>query len=647
MHSATLLLPLYISCATVAQSAPPPLVPFEIKTDDDVVRALREHYTKHEFRVPMRDGVKLFTHVYTPKDTSRTWPILMVRTPYSVQPYGVENYPGKGNPRLLTRLAPSWAALRAGYTLVHQDVRGRMMSEGQFVDIRPRRAGGETAIDEATDAWDTVDWLVKNVPGHNGKVGVWGISYPGFYAAQAAVEAHPAVKAVSPQAPVTEWFIGDDFHHNGALCLADAFGFYATFGRARDKPARKMNWDFDYDVGDVYDFFLHMGPIANANARYLEGKIAFWNELLAHPNRDAWWQARDPRPHYKNIRPAVLVVGGWFDAEDLWGTLETYQTMNRQSPGAKVSLVMGPWAHGGWARGDGEAVGHISFGAKTSVRYRDEVELKFFEHHLKGAAAPAIPEAWVFETGSNEWRSYDAWPPRGAKPVALYLHHRGALSITKPTQSGEDRYVSDPARPVPYLGSPSQRLDHDYMTGDQRFATRRPDVLTYSTPVLDGEFVLAGPVKADLFVTTTGADADFVVKLVDVWPEDTTDPDPNPKGVRMGGYQQLVRGEVMRGRFRDSFEKPIPFEPGKPTLVRVTLPDVHHAFRAGHRLVVQIQSTWFPLIDRNPQTWVDIATAKESDFKAATHAILRAPSHASSVTLPLLRGTPPASPGGR
>jgi len=646
MRSFAMLLPLFVSCASLAGTTPPALVPFEIKTDEDVARALREHYTKHEFRIPMRDGVRLFTNVYTPKDTSRTWPILMVRTPYSVQPYGVENYPAKSN----VRVPASKLALRAGYILVYQDVRGRLMSEGEFVDIRPRadaakRARGDkTAIDEVTDAYDTVDWLVKNVPGNNGKVGVWGISYPGFYAAQAAVDAHPAIKAVSPQAPVTEWFIGDDFHHNGALCLADAFAFYSTFGRARPKPVKKTTWEFDYDAGDVYDFFLKMGPVSNANKLYLEDKIAFWNELLRHPTRDSWWQARDPRPHYKNIRPAVLVVGGWFDAEDLWGTLQTYGSMDSQSPGGHVSLVIGPWAHGGWARSDGESVGNIGFGAKTSVRYREDVEIKFFEHHLKGAPAPpsAIPEAYMFETGSNEWRSYDAWPPKSVRPAPLYLRENGTLSTGKPAGPGEDRYVSDPRRPVPSQGTASQRLDHDYMTEDQRFATRRPDVLSYSTPVLTDEFTLAGPIEASLWVTTTGTDADFVVKIIDVWPEDTADPDPNPRRARMGGYQQLLRGEVMRGRFRNSHEKPEPFEPGKPTLVRLTLSDVNHSFRAGHRLMIQVQSSWFPLIDRNPQTFVrNIADAKDSDFVAATHTILRAPTHASSVTLPLLRGRLP------
>jgi hypothetical protein len=645
MHASAILLPFLVSCASVARAvAPPaPLVPYEVKTDEDVARALREHYTKHEYRIPMRDGVRLHTHVYTPKDASRPWPILMARTPYGVGPYGVENYP----PKTHTRSPAPKLAIRAGYILVQQDVRGRLMSEGDFADIRPRadaarRARGDkTAVDEVTDAYDTVDWLVKNVSNHNGRVGLWGISYPGFYAAQAAVDAHPAVKAVSPQAPVTEWFLGDDFHHNGALCLADAFAFYATFGRARPKPVKKTNWEFDYDTGDVYDFFLKLGPVENADARHFEGKIAFWNELMQHPSRDAWWQARDPRPHYKNIRPAVLVVGGWFDAEDLWGTLQTYRAMNSQSPGGRVSLVMGPWAHGGWMRSEGESVGAVSFGAPTSVRYREEVELKFFEHHLRGAPAPVLPEAWVFETGSNEWRSYDAWPPGKVKSTAVYLGANSALAAS-PGAAGEDRYLSDPRRPVPSQGTATQRLDHDYMTEDQRFATRRPDVLTWSTGVVADEFALAGPIEADLWITTTGSDADFVVKLVDVWPEDTADPDPNPRRVRMGGYQQLVRAEVMRARFRNGFDKAEALSPGRPTRIAFSLPDVNHTFRAGHRLMVQVQSTWFPMIDRNPQTFVaDISRAKESDFVAATHAILRGGAHASAVRLPLLRGRLP------
>lgn len=619
--------------------------------DASVARAIREHYTKYEYRIPMRDGVKLFTVAYVPKDVSRTYPIMLERTPYGVGPYGEDNYPSDKNARGLQKLAPSPAFVREGFVFVHQDVRGRLMSEGTFVDVRPH-ASSKGAIDESTDAWDTIDWLVKNVPANNGRVGAWGISYPGFYAAQAAVDAHPALKAVSPQAPVTDWFMGDDFHHNGALFLADGFDFYASFGKPRPKPTKKVTWDrFDHDFADVYDYFLAMGPLPNAAKKYVEGGITtgipFWNEMMAHSVRDEWWKARDPRPFYKDVKPAMLTVGGWFDAEDCFGALETYRAFEKQSPGAENTLVMGPWRHGGWARTDGDRHGDVTFGQKTSLHFRDEIELPFFRRHLKGKGRSESPatEAFVFETGTNVWQTYSAWPPRESKKDTLYFHASGKLSAALPAaredESGFDAYVSDPAKPVPYRAKTGASIDGDYMTDDQRFASRRPDVVTFSTSELDADASLAGPLEAKLWVSTTGTDADFVVKLVDGYPQDYADPDPNPHGVHMGGYQQLVRAEVMRGKFRDSFEKPSPFEPGKPVLVKFTLPDVAHTFRAGHRIVVQVQSSWFPLVDRNPQTFTDIAKATEADFHAATHRVYRTPEMASSLDVTLVRGALP------
>jgi putative CocE/NonD family hydrolase len=479
---------------------------------------------------------------------------------------------------------------------------------------------------------------VKNVPNNNGRVGIWGISYPGFYAAQAAIDAHPALLAVSPQAPVTDWFLGDDFHHNGAFCLADAFSFYANFGKARPKPVPTMSWDFDYDYADAYDFYLRMGPLKNANSKYMEGKIAFWQDLLAHPNRDAWWQARDPRPHYKDIAPAVLVTGGWYDAEDLWGSLQTYQAMNRQSPRGRVSLVMGPWSHGGWARTDGDVLGDVSFDQKSSVAYREGIELSFFESHLKGDGKPGIPEAWIFETGTNQWLTFAQWPPKTTEQTLWF--GAGSLSVNKGSP-GADAFISDPKKPVPALGVPGEELDHSYMTADQRFASRRPDVVVYDSAVVDADVTLAGPLTARVWLKTTGQDADVVVKLVDVWPENTNDPTPNPKGLRFGGYQQLGRAEVMRGRFRNSFARPEAFVPGAPALVSFTLPDVLHTFRPGHRIQVQVQSSWFPLIDRNPQTFVDPAVADDVDFVAATHTILRDAAHPSGLVVGVLRGVLP------
>jgi len=617
-----------------------PVVRGELKDDADVVRALRESYTKYEHAVPMRDGVKLHTSVFAPKDRSRSYPILMIRTPYGVGPYGQDAYPNSGNKWVVRRLAPSAAFVKEGYILVHQDVRGRMMSEGAFVDVRPRaQKKGET--DEATDAWDTIDWLVKNVPGNNGKVGLWGVSYPGFYAAQAAIDAHPALAAISPQAPVTEWFLGDDFHHNGAMMLAQSFDFFASFGKPRPAPVKNMTWGFDYDGADLYDFFLALGPVANANTKHFKNEIAFWNDCMAHGTRDDFWKARDPRPHYKvkPRGPAVMTVGGWFDAEDLWGALETYKAFERQSPGADNVLVMGPWRHGGWSRSDGDKLGDVTFGQKTAQHYRDQVELPFFQKHLKGKAHAAPPEALVFETGTNTWQRFSAWPPPEAKPVTLFTREKGGLSTTPAPEAGADEYPSDPARPVPYRARPGGDVDGDYMTDDQRFASRRPDVVSFSTPVLASDVVVCGAIEASLWVTVTGTDADFVVKLVDVYPSDYPDPDPNPSGVKMGGYQQLVRAEIMRGKFRESFERPAPFKPGEPTLVRFGLPDTCHAFRRGHKLMVQVQSSWFPLVDRNPQTFVDVYKAQESDFKAATHRVLRGGERGSSVRLAVLRGS--------
>ena len=621
------------------------LVPFELNTEQDIVRAIREYYTKYEYRIPMRDGVRLHTNVYVPKDDAHAYPILMQRTPYSVVPYGVDNYPPPSSARTLRRFAPNPLLVKDGFTFVHQDVRGRMMSEGTFVDVRPHRTGqAPRDIDETTDAYDTIDFLVKNVPRNNGKVGVWGISYPGFYAAQAAISGHPALKAASPQAPVTEWFLGDDFHHNGAFFLADAFDFYSSFGKPRPRPtAAAQSWEFEYGTGDAYDFFLRLGPLENVNTQHFEGKIPFWNDLMAHGNRDDFWKARDPRPHYRAAKPAVMTVGGFYDAEDVYGTLETYRAFEAQSPGATNTLVMGPWRHGGWARSDGDRLGSLSFGQKTSRIYHERIELPFFQKWLKDRSVPALPEAFCFEGGTNEWRTFASWPPREARQETLYLAPDGKLSA-RPERGPApeaDAYVSDPRKPVPYSGKPGTDIDAEYMVEDQRFAARRPDVLVYTSPALTEDLTLAGPLTAALWVSTTGTDADFVVKLVDVYADNAADPEPNPAGVRLGGYQQLVRGEIMRGKYRNSFEKPEAFVPGQPTRVHFTLPDVLHTFRPGHRIMVQVQSTWFPLADRNPQTFVDIYHAKESDFRPATHTVFRAADRPSSLGVRVLRGRLP------
>jgi putative CocE/NonD family hydrolase len=591
--------------------------------------AVKAGYTKYEYRIPMRDGKRLFTAVYVPKDDSKKYPILMTRTPYSVQPYGTSAY--------REDLGPSPLFAREGYIFVYQDVRGRWMSEGDFVNMRPHNPApkGPDEPDESTDTYDTIDWLLKKVPGHNGKVGLWGISYPGFYTAAGMIDAHPALKAASPQAPVTDWFIGDDFHHNGAFFLPHLFNFLGRFDRPRPYPVKKFEAKFDHGTPDGYDFFLKLGPLNEAGERHFKGQVAFWDEFVKHGTYDEFWKARNIRQHLKDVKPAVLTVGGWYDAENLFGALETYKHVKKLSPKTANRLVMGPWIHGGWNRGTGESLGDVAFNAKTSEYYRKEIELPFFEEHLKGKKPASAPEAWVFEMGTNVWRRHDTWPPRNVKPRHLYFHPRGVLGDSAPPaakdEDAHDEYVSDPAKPVPYINKTVIRMVPEYMTADQRFAAQRPDVIVYQTPELEEDVTIAGPIRAELFVSTTGMDADFVVKVIDVYPNDY--PEPNPKEPKLGGYQQLVRGDVMRGKFRDSFEKPQPFEPGKATAVKFTLPDVYHTFRAGHRIMIQVQSSWFPLVDRNPQTFCDIYAAKESAFKKATHRIYRTPEMPSRVTV--------------
>ena len=609
------------------------LAPFLGSEPESDVRA---RYTKYEHRIPMRDGKRLFTAVYTPKDASRTYPILLARTPYSVAPYGVDQYP--------KRLGPSEHFERDGYIFVYQDVRGRYMSEGDWLEMTPHKPkkSGPADVDESTDGWDTIDWLVKNVPGNNGRVGLWGISYPGFYASASMIDAHPALKAVSPQAPVTDLFMGDDSFHNGAFMLAANFGFYLYFPPRgpEPKPPAAESSRFDYGTPDGYDFMRRLGPLSGTR-RYL-GDNPYFVDHFEHTTYDAFWKARNIAAHLKNITPAVLTVGGWFDAEDLVGPLLTYRTIEQTSPGAWNAIVMGPWSHGGWARGDGDRLGNLDFGSKTGVWYRESVEYAFFARHLKDAASEAVAEATMFQTGTNEWRRYDAWPPRGATKQAFYFAENRQLRAEAPTAAEAfDEYVSDPAHPVPYLGYTAQGMRFDYMTEDQRFASTRPDVVSYETEPLAEDLAASGPIEVDLHVSTTGTDSDFVVKLVDVYPGDfptrrrkAADEDDAPaNAVRMGGYQQLVRGEPFRGKFRNSFEKPEPFVPGQRARIRFGLPDVCHVFRRGHRVMVQVQSSWFPLVDLNPQSFLDIPKATPADFKKATQRIYRSGSSASSLTL--------------
>jgi putative CocE/NonD family hydrolase len=602
---------------------------------------VKEHYTKYEYRIPMRDGVKLFTSVYTPKDTSHAYPFLIDRTPYSVAPYGVDLY--------RTQLGPSADFDRSGYIFVFQDVRGRYMSEGKFIEMRPHidEKKSNHDVDDASDLYDTIDWLLKNVPNNNGNAGIWGISYPGFFTSASMIDSHPALKAASPQAPMTDLFMGDDAYHGGAFMLAANFGFYSQF-KPQENPELppKTFVPFEWGTKDAYEFYLNVGPLSNLK-KYLKERSALWDDQVQHDTYDDYWKTRNLAPHMKNIHCAVLTVGGWFDAEDLQGPFTTFHSIDEKNPGIFNALVIGPWVHGGWARYDGEHLGRVDFAANTGEYYRKNILFPFFEHYLKGAPDPKLPKAYVFETGTNVWRQYSAWPPKDVERKTLYFHVNGGLSFTAPASGAAfDEYVSDPAKPVPFVSYPALNVPQEYMLSDQRFADKRTDVLTYQTPVLEQDVTIAGPISPRLFVSTSGTDSDFDVKLIDVYPPDFPDskqdaPRPEDRdkprkdvsmpAFAMGGYQQLVRGEPFRGKFRHSFEKPDPFTPGKVEEISFTMQDINHTFRRGHRIMVQVQSSWFPLTDRNPQTFVNIPEAKASDFLKATEHVYHAKDQASGI----------------
>ena len=615
----------------------------EKQVNPDDVRYIRAHYDKFEYRIPMRDGVRLFTAVYIPNDRSRNYPILMKRTPYGSGPYGADRYPDS--------LGPSMDYVRSGFIFVNQDVRGKYLSEGEFVNMRPHLEGkGKHQFDESSDTYDTIEWLLKNVPGHNGRVGQWGISYPGFYAAAGMIDSHPALKAVSPQAPIADWF-WDDMHRHGAFVLPLAFNFFASFGQARPVPTPFRAERFDHGTPDGYRFFLDLGPLSNANRRHFDGRIEFWNRFVEHPNYDSFWQSRNLLPHLKNIKAAVMIVGGWFDTEDLYGPLNIYRSTEERNPGIYNCLVMGPWAHGGWVRDQGDSLGDMNFGYPTSAYYQAAIGLKFFNHFLKDEASPNLPEAHVFETGANRWRSFDHWPPEGLSSQALYMAAGGGLTLQPPTQGDEahDAYRSDPAKPVPYTKEITNGWARDYMTEDQRFAAWRPDVLVYQTPPLQEDLTIAGPILADLWVSTSGTDSDWIVKVIDVYPPDvdvlTEEEEMIAEAVMvegeekkmMGDAQILVRYEAFRGRFRESYEHPKPFVADEITRVKVPLLDILHTFKRGHRMMVHIQSSFFPFIDRNPQKYVpNIFLAEESDFIAVTNRIYRSRTHPSTLSFKVL-----------
>lgn len=594
---------------------------------------VRSHYTKIERQIVMRDGVKLFTSIYLPKDQTKKYPFLITRTPYTVGPYGEDKY------KLSLGTFP--ALMKEGFIFVYQDVRGRWMSEGKFEDIRPQTTQkGNKAIDESTDTYDTIDWLVKNIQNNNGKAGISGISYPGFYSTTSLPNAHPALKAVSPQAPVTDWFMGDDFHHRGVLFLNDAFKFMSTFGVPRPKPITpdKGPKGINIPIKDDYRFYLEAGSIRNLKEKYFADSIKFWNDMFKHPNLDTFWKARLILPHLTNVKPAVMVVGGFFDAEDAYGTFATYKAIEKQNPGANNILVAGPWYHGGWVRSGGNSFGDIQFGQPTSTYYQENFELPFFKFYLKGEGTFNAAEANIFVTGSNQWKKFDTWPPAATESRNLYLHPNGKLAFEKVGRTDSwDEYVSDPNAPVPYQDGVQDRRTREYMIDDQRFAARRPDVKVYQTDVLTEDITLTGPILANLVVSTTGTDADYVIKLIDVYPEDAPNPVPNPKNLIMGGYQMLVRGEIMRGKYRNSFEKPEAFVPRAITKVNYPLPDVAHTFKKGHKIMIQIQNTWFPLADRNPQKFMDIYQALPADFQKATHKIYHDVNNSSFITVNVLK----------
>jgi len=592
------------------------------------------NYEKAEYHLEMRDGIKLYTIVYTPKDQSESYPILMQRTPYSIRPYGE---------RMRSRLSANEQLEKDKYIFVFQDVRGKFMSEGEFVNMRPvlEEYKSKNDVDETTDTWDTVEWLINNINNNNGKVGMYGVSYPGFYTVMGSINAHPAMVCTSPQAPISDWFLWDDMHHNGAFTLPLCFNFFQVFGQERPEPTMSRGNRPDYPSADAYHFFLDLGPVKNANEKYLKGEIEFWNQMILHPDYDEFWQSRSTLPHLKDITPAVLTVGGWYDSEDLSGALSTYLTIEKNNPEATNMLVMGPWTHGGWSSPDYNKPSRIPFREEDKYFYLNEIEYPFFSYYLKGKGDLNLPEAWVFETGSDSWKSYETWPPTQISEKQLYLHDDGALSFSEPESELDffDEFISDPDKPVPYTTpflSARSFYNREYLSEDQRFASTRPDVLVYEGETVEEAMTVTGPVEVELYVSTTGTDADWVVKLIDVFPDTADNRGLSGKEIEVGGYQMLIRGDIFRGKYRNSFENPEPFISGEVTKVKFVLPDVNHTFLEGHRMMVQVQSSWFPLFDRNPQTFTDIYHCDEEAFQKATHRIYHSPEHPSNLRLNIL-----------
>ena len=575
-----------------------------------------EHYNKKEVSIAMRDGTKLHTTIYSPKDTSKQYPILMQRTPYSCRPYGENEFKSK--------IAPNQYLMKEGNIVVYQDVRGRWNSEGVYDNMRafiPNKTGEQ--FDEASDTYDTIDWIVKNVENNNGNVGTWGISYPGFYTTYSTLSGHPALKAASPQACISDFFF-DDFFHNGAFLLS-YWRATSLFGHMKDQPTKEAWYKFpEIGTEDQYQFFLDAGPLSNLNKYYGEDNV-FWNQIKSHPNYDEFWQSRGIIQHLKDIKPATLIVGGLFDAEDLYGPFNTYKTIEKNSKNYN-GVVFGPWSHGDWARNkERQVIGNIHFGDNISDDFQKNIETKFFNHFLKnnGEGTLDLPEAHFFNTGTKQWADFTAWPPENSVKESYFMQPEQRLTKQANGIIATSDFISDPKKPVPYSEDVKVVFTpRKFMTDDQRFASRRPDVLTFETEVLENDVTLAGDILAKLQVSTTGTSADWIVKVIDVFPADTENTEDVQDHLKLSNYHMLIRSETIRGRFRNSMTNPEPFVPNQKTAVNITLQDVLHTFKKGHKIQVQVQSTFFPYIDINPQTYVDnIFEAKASDFKAQTHKV--------------------------
>ena len=586
-----------------------------------------EPYVKTDFMIPMRDGVKLHTEVWRPSTTiaDERLPFLIQRSPY-------------GWGRAKTVLETSFEDLvRERYLFVFQDIRGRYQSEGQFVMSRPVRDRTKPgSIDEGTDTYDTIEWLLKNVPGNNGRAGLFGISYGGWLTAMALIEPHPALKAASEQASPSDMFLGDDFHHNGAFRLSYGFEYASMM------ETGKENAPFKFGEYDTYDWYLQLGPLREANRRYLDGARPTWNNFVAHPNYDSFWKQQEVSQYMKNIRVPNLNVSGWFDQEDFYGPWKIYREAEKTDSAGVNSIVIGPWNHGGWARGDGRVLGKIDFGSDTAHYFREQVQAPWFAYWLKDKGKLDEPEVLSFETGSNEWRRYQSWPPGNVRPKNLYFRSGGRLSFEEPDDaSAYDEFISDPAHPVPYRNRPipptfTAQGWTTWLLDDQRFADGRPDVLVWRSDVLKEDVTITGDVSARLFASTSESDADWIVKLIDVQPEA-----PDSKPPELAGYELMIAADVLRGRFRgdskDAFEHPKAMNRGEPAEFHLDLLAHDHCFRQGHRIMVQVQSTWFPLIDRNPQRFVEnIFEAAPGDFKRAEHRVYRTRAMPSHLVLPVV-----------